>query len=414
MIDGDETDERFSLVEHPMSARALAAPLHRHTREDEYSYVLEGSVGALLGDDVVIGKPGDLIFKPRDQWHTFWNAGDEPARILEIISPAGFERFFAELVDLGGVAQAEPQTFVRPVRSATGWRWSPTASRSWSSDSDWCFRASLSRPRARRPPRRPPRSQPSRRGRACAGLRGTRPRAPSSKARAASGSPRCSSISEALQIAPAGFAMPRPAMSGAEPCTGSKRPGSSRSRREVGARGHPHPALDRRGEVGEDVAEEVRGDDDVEPGRVPHHPRGERVDEHSLVAHARELGRDLVGDLVPEHVAVAGRIRLRRAREDAPPAGGELERVAQHALDALPREDARLHRHLACEALVRAPADPGVLALGVLAHEQHVDVGRRATGERARHACRAAAPGRTFAQRSRRWRISSTSPHSET
>jgi quercetin dioxygenase-like cupin family protein len=111
MIDGHEADDRFSLVEHPMSARALAAPLHRHTREDEYSYVLEGSVGALLGDDVVIGKPGDLIFKPRDQWHTFWNAGDEPARILEIISPAGFERFFAELVDLGGVAQAEPHTF---------------------------------------------------------------------------------------------------------------------------------------------------------------------------------------------------------------------------------------------------------------------------------------------------------------
>ena len=111
MIDGDESDERFSVVEHPMSPRALAAPLHRHTREDEYSFILEGSVGALLGDDVVIGKPGDLIFKPRDQWHTFWNAGDEPARILEIISPAGFERFFAELVDLGGVAQADPQAF---------------------------------------------------------------------------------------------------------------------------------------------------------------------------------------------------------------------------------------------------------------------------------------------------------------
>ena len=110
MIDGEQADERFSLVEHPMSARAVAAPLHRHTREDEYSFVLEGRVGALLGDEVVIGKPGDLIFKPRAQWHTFWNDGDEPARILEIISPAGFERFFAELVDLGGVAQASPAT----------------------------------------------------------------------------------------------------------------------------------------------------------------------------------------------------------------------------------------------------------------------------------------------------------------
>ena len=112
MLDGAEAGGRVSVVEHPMSARALAAPLHRHAREDEYSYIVEGRVGALLGDEVVIGGPGDLIFKPRNQWHTFWNAGDEPARLLEIISPAGFERFFAELVDLGGVAQASPETFI--------------------------------------------------------------------------------------------------------------------------------------------------------------------------------------------------------------------------------------------------------------------------------------------------------------
>ena len=109
MLDGPEAEERFSLVEHPMSPRALAAPLHRHTREDEYSFVIEGEVGALLGEEVLIGEPGDLIFKPRNQWHTFWNAGDEPARILEIISPAGFERYFEELVDLGGVTQASPE-----------------------------------------------------------------------------------------------------------------------------------------------------------------------------------------------------------------------------------------------------------------------------------------------------------------
>ena len=109
MIDGPEAAERFSLVEHPMSPRALAAPLHRHTREDEYSYVLEGRMGALLGDEVVEAGPGDLVFKPRNQWHTFWNAGDEPCRILEIIAPAGFERFFRELSDLGGVTQVEPE-----------------------------------------------------------------------------------------------------------------------------------------------------------------------------------------------------------------------------------------------------------------------------------------------------------------
>ena len=110
MIDGTEAAQRFSLVEHPMSARALAAPVHRHTREDEYSYVLEGRMGALLGDEVVEAGPGDLVHKPRNQWHTFWNAGDEPCRILEIISPAGFERFFQELSDLGGVLNASPET----------------------------------------------------------------------------------------------------------------------------------------------------------------------------------------------------------------------------------------------------------------------------------------------------------------
>jgi mannose-6-phosphate isomerase-like protein (cupin superfamily) len=113
LIDGAEAGERFSLVEHPMSARALAAPLHLHTREDEYSFVLQGRMGALLGDDVVEAGPGDLVHKPRNQWHTFWNAGDEPCRILEIISPAGFEHFFRELSDLGGALASDPDEFAQ-------------------------------------------------------------------------------------------------------------------------------------------------------------------------------------------------------------------------------------------------------------------------------------------------------------
>jgi mannose-6-phosphate isomerase-like protein (cupin superfamily) len=109
MIDGDETGGDFSLVEHPMPPRHLAAPLHKHSREDEYSFVLEGRMGALLGDEVVYAEVGDLVFKPRDQWHTFWNAGDEPARILEIISPAGFEKYFDQLVDLFAAGAPEPE-----------------------------------------------------------------------------------------------------------------------------------------------------------------------------------------------------------------------------------------------------------------------------------------------------------------
>jgi mannose-6-phosphate isomerase-like protein (cupin superfamily) len=111
MIPAADTDGRLSLVEHPIPPRALAAPLHRHNREDEYSYVVDGRMGALLGDDVIEAGPGDLVYKPRGQWHTFWNAGDEPARILEIISPAGFEQFFAELAPLAGGDAPDPEAF---------------------------------------------------------------------------------------------------------------------------------------------------------------------------------------------------------------------------------------------------------------------------------------------------------------
>ena len=105
-----ESGGGFSLVEHPIPPKTLCAPLHRHSREDEYSYVLAGTMGAKLGDDVVHAEPGDFVFKPRDQWHTFWNAGDEECRILEIIAPGGFERFFAEWAagaEAGDLDQAE-------------------------------------------------------------------------------------------------------------------------------------------------------------------------------------------------------------------------------------------------------------------------------------------------------------------
>ena len=105
MIDGADAGGRFALVQHLFAPRALAAPLHRHHREDEYMYVLYGRIGAVVGDDEVVGEPGDLVFKPRDQWHTFWNAGDGPAAVLELISPAGLEQFFRWLDGL-----SEPPT----------------------------------------------------------------------------------------------------------------------------------------------------------------------------------------------------------------------------------------------------------------------------------------------------------------
>lgn len=94
MVEAAGSDGRFALIEHRLAPHALAAPLHLHTREDEYSYVLEGDVGAHLGGLEVVAHAGDLIAKPRGQWHTFWNAGASTARVLEIISPAGLEKLF--------------------------------------------------------------------------------------------------------------------------------------------------------------------------------------------------------------------------------------------------------------------------------------------------------------------------------
>ena len=108
---GEETGGGFSLVEHPIPPKTLVAPMHLHTREDEYSFVLEGRMGAKLGDDVVYAEAGDFAFKPRNQWHTFWNPDDTPCRILEIIAPAGFEHFFEELAALmAGKFDAEQLT----------------------------------------------------------------------------------------------------------------------------------------------------------------------------------------------------------------------------------------------------------------------------------------------------------------
>jgi quercetin dioxygenase-like cupin family protein len=100
MIDGVDTDGRFALVQHSFAPRALAAPMHRHRDEDEFSYVLSGRIGAVIEGREVVAEPGDVLFKPRGQWHTFWNAGDGPAVCLELISPAGLEELFRSFADL--------------------------------------------------------------------------------------------------------------------------------------------------------------------------------------------------------------------------------------------------------------------------------------------------------------------------
>ena len=100
LVDSAHTGGRLAVVEHLLAPRSIAAPVHRHTKEDEFSFVLEGRVGAIFDGVEVFAEPGDLIFKPRGEWHTFWNAGDAQARLIELITPGGLEDLFRK-VDLG-------------------------------------------------------------------------------------------------------------------------------------------------------------------------------------------------------------------------------------------------------------------------------------------------------------------------
>jgi mannose-6-phosphate isomerase-like protein (cupin superfamily) len=111
-LDEAQTGGLFSLIEHPVGPGTIVPP-HIHTREDEFSFVLEGEIGARIGDEIVHATPGSYIFKPRNIWHTFWNPGPRPARIIEIISPAGFEKFFAEMGESSLAGPPAPEVLDR-------------------------------------------------------------------------------------------------------------------------------------------------------------------------------------------------------------------------------------------------------------------------------------------------------------
>jgi quercetin dioxygenase-like cupin family protein len=105
---GEETGGLLAIVEHPIEPGALAPP-HVHTNEDEYSYIVEGAVGVRVGDQEFTAAAGSYVLKPRGVAHTFWNAGPGPARLIEIICPAGLEHYFDEMAQL--IPAAGPPDF---------------------------------------------------------------------------------------------------------------------------------------------------------------------------------------------------------------------------------------------------------------------------------------------------------------
>jgi quercetin dioxygenase-like cupin family protein len=94
-----DNNGEVAIIEHPFAVGAITAP-HRHTREDEHSIVIEGRIGFRSDADEVVLGPGGYITKPRGQMHAMWNAGPAPGRIIEVITPGGFEDYFRELGEL--------------------------------------------------------------------------------------------------------------------------------------------------------------------------------------------------------------------------------------------------------------------------------------------------------------------------
>jgi mannose-6-phosphate isomerase-like protein (cupin superfamily) len=98
-LSAEHTRGAFSLIVQPVEPGRLVYP-HVHWGEDEFSYVLEGTLGARIGDEEILAEAGSIILKPKGVPHTFWNPGSKPARFIELISPPGFEKFFVEFQDV--------------------------------------------------------------------------------------------------------------------------------------------------------------------------------------------------------------------------------------------------------------------------------------------------------------------------
>lgn len=84
-------------------------PLHRHSKEDEFFYILEGTFRFVRdGADIVVG-PGSFVSAPKGSTHTFANAGTGTGRMLVICTPAGLERPFRESAVAAGKGPLTPE-----------------------------------------------------------------------------------------------------------------------------------------------------------------------------------------------------------------------------------------------------------------------------------------------------------------
>lgn len=79
-----------------IAQRGAAAPMHVHSREDEQFLIVEGSARFVVGGERFDVGEGDLIFLPRTIPHGYV-VSSRTARLLGMVTPGGFEGFFADL-----------------------------------------------------------------------------------------------------------------------------------------------------------------------------------------------------------------------------------------------------------------------------------------------------------------------------
>jgi quercetin dioxygenase-like cupin family protein len=97
-VRAEQTGGVLAAIEETVPPRKLIPP---HTHEnDVWVLVLSGEVGILVGEEVEHAGAGAWALKPRNVVHAMWNRRDEPARIVEVLTPGGTERWFEETAAL--------------------------------------------------------------------------------------------------------------------------------------------------------------------------------------------------------------------------------------------------------------------------------------------------------------------------
>lgn len=114
-VTGEDTNGAYSVVEQVSPAQG-GVPLHVHQHEDEMFYILEGDYEIRCGEQTFMATKGSLAILPRGIPHEFRNIGTTPGRILETITPAGFEKYFEELNQLPTDVQTDKAQIVTIAR----------------------------------------------------------------------------------------------------------------------------------------------------------------------------------------------------------------------------------------------------------------------------------------------------------